>query len=148
MNYDILHELINRYENDMERIYGREHDELFKWKAMCTWRKEWLKSKDSFKDFSEQFTAAKKDCLAGRTNQCKAEYESNNKQCQNENQNVLVTDRIHGYGFSGGIGDINEFAGGVYDFCCNLITGKPRECPGGKRDSVNGGNIAHSVMVG
>ena len=61
MNYDILHELINRYENDMERIYGREHDELFKWKAMCTWRKEWLKSKDSFKDFSEQFTAAKKD---------------------------------------------------------------------------------------
>ena len=49
MNYDILHELINRYENDMERIYGREHDELFKWKAMCTWRKEWLKSKDSFK---------------------------------------------------------------------------------------------------
>lgn len=42
MNLENLHELIQRYENSIDWIYGTEHDELFKWRAMATWRKEWL----------------------------------------------------------------------------------------------------------
>ena len=47
MNLENLHELIQRYENSIDWIYGTEHDELFKWRAMATWRKEWLKPKDA-----------------------------------------------------------------------------------------------------
>lgn len=34
MNKENLHELINRYEDNIGLIYGDEHDELFKWRAM------------------------------------------------------------------------------------------------------------------
>ena len=61
MNLENLHELIQRYENSIDWIYGTEHDELFKWRAMATWRKEWLKPKDAFTSFADRFTAAKKD---------------------------------------------------------------------------------------
>ncbi len=61
MNTENLHELIRRYENSLDRIYGAEHDELFKWRAMATWRREWLKPEDAFASFGERFTAAKKD---------------------------------------------------------------------------------------
>ena len=61
MNYDNLHELINRYENGIDKIYNAEHNELFKWKAMHTWRKEWFKPSEAFRDFSERFSAAKRD---------------------------------------------------------------------------------------
>ena len=33
MNYDNLHELINRYESNIDILYNEEHDELFKWRA-------------------------------------------------------------------------------------------------------------------
>ena len=48
MNTENLHELIRRYEDGIEWIYGTKHDELFKWRAMATWRKEWLKPEGSF----------------------------------------------------------------------------------------------------
>ena len=37
-----LHELIRRYEDSLDWIYGTKHDELFKWRAMATWCREWL----------------------------------------------------------------------------------------------------------
>lgn len=61
MNTDNLHELINRYEASLDMIYGMEHDELFKWRAMATWRREWLKPDNAFASFAERFTAAKRD---------------------------------------------------------------------------------------
>ena len=40
MNADILHELIDRYELNIDKIYNAEHNELFKWRVMKTWREE------------------------------------------------------------------------------------------------------------
>ena len=62
MNTDNLHELINRYEASLNMIYGTpEHDELFKWRAMATWRREWFKPDNAYANFGERFTAAKRD---------------------------------------------------------------------------------------
>ena len=61
MNTENLHELIDRYENSLDMIYGPEHYELFKWISMATWRREWLKPDDAFANFGERFAAAKKD---------------------------------------------------------------------------------------
>ena len=61
MNYDNLHELINRYESNIDCIYNAEHDELFKWRAMFVWRQEWFKPEDAFSSFAERFSAAKKE---------------------------------------------------------------------------------------
>ncbi len=61
MNSDNLHELIGRYESSIDRIYNAEHDELFKWRAMKTWRNEWFKPEGHFSSFAERFSAAKKD---------------------------------------------------------------------------------------
>lgn len=60
MNLDNLHELINRYEEDIDNIYGEEHYELFKWEAMKVWRDEWFKPEDSFENFAERFNAARR----------------------------------------------------------------------------------------
>ena len=61
MNNDNLHILIDRYEENLDMLYGTKSNELFKWRAMKTWRQEWLKPKDSFSSFAERFSAAKKD---------------------------------------------------------------------------------------
>lgn len=61
MNKENLHELINRYEESIDTIYNEEHDELFKWKAMKTWRDEWFKPGSAFASFADRFSAAKKD---------------------------------------------------------------------------------------
>ena len=63
MNLDNLHELINRYEENLNTIYNDEHDELFKWRGMKTWQDEWFKPEDAFESFAERFTAAKRDFL-------------------------------------------------------------------------------------
>ncbi len=63
MNTDNLHELIDRYESKIDKLYNEEHDELFKWRAMKTWRDEWFKPETSFSSFAERFAAAKKDFL-------------------------------------------------------------------------------------
>lgn len=61
MNTDNLHELIRRYEDHIDKIYNAEHDELFKWKAMKTWRDEWFKPDGAFATFADRFNAARKD---------------------------------------------------------------------------------------
>ena len=61
MNTDNLHILIDRYEADLDNIYGAEHYELFKWCAMKTWQAEWFKPEDAFPSFADRFSAAKKD---------------------------------------------------------------------------------------
>ena len=61
MNLDNLHELICRYEAKLDKLYDENNDELFKWRAMKTWREEWFKPADSFPTFIERFTAARKD---------------------------------------------------------------------------------------
>lgn len=61
MNKDNLHELINRYESNIDKIYGTEHYELFKWCAVKCWRDEWFKPAGSFSSFAERFTAARRE---------------------------------------------------------------------------------------
>lgn len=61
MNTDNLHELINRYEENLAELYNCEHDELFKWKAMKVWRDEWFKPADAFASFADRYTAAKRE---------------------------------------------------------------------------------------
>ena len=61
MNTDNLHELIDRYESKIDKIYNVEHDELFKWRAIKTWRDEWFKPESSFPSFAGCFTAVRKD---------------------------------------------------------------------------------------
>ena len=61
MNFDNLHELINRYEAKIDLLYGKEHYELFKWCAVKCWRDEWFKPADSFPNFVERFAVAKKE---------------------------------------------------------------------------------------
>ena len=61
MNTDNLHELIHRYESNLDMLYGSVHDELFKWRALKTWQEQWFKPADAFADFSQRFQAAKKD---------------------------------------------------------------------------------------
>lgn len=61
MNLDNLHELINRYEENLGRIYNAESDELFKWRAMKTWQYEWFKPEGSFASFADRFAAARRD---------------------------------------------------------------------------------------
>ncbi len=61
MNYDNLHELINRYETNLDMLYNEENDELFKWRALYTWQAEWYKPKETFTSFAERYIAAKKD---------------------------------------------------------------------------------------
>ena len=61
MNTDNLHELIRRYESSLETLYNEDHDELFKWRAMKTWREEWFKPEGAFPSFAERFNAARKN---------------------------------------------------------------------------------------
>lgn len=63
VNLDNLHELINRYEENINTIYNDEHDELFKWRGIKTWQEEWFKPAEAFSSFADRFAAAKKDFL-------------------------------------------------------------------------------------
>ena len=40
MNLSNLHAIIDRYENGLSWIYGKNHYELFKWQALKTWQEE------------------------------------------------------------------------------------------------------------
>jgi hypothetical protein len=61
MNTENLHELINRYENNIDTLYNTEHDELFKWRATKVWRDEWFKPDNAFANFADRYTAAKRE---------------------------------------------------------------------------------------
>ena len=58
MNYENLHAIIERYENDFDFIYG-QNGEMFKWRALKTWQ-DAFHSPESKGDFKEKFNAAKK----------------------------------------------------------------------------------------
>ena len=59
MNYENLHTIIERYEKDLDEIYGNKHDELFKWRAVKAWQ-DAFHSAGSSGSFRERFSAAKK----------------------------------------------------------------------------------------
>ena len=61
MNLDILHRLIDRYEEKIDKIYNTDNYELFKWQATKTWQIEWNKPDDAFPTFADRFSAARKD---------------------------------------------------------------------------------------
>lgn len=42
MNKITLDELFNRYEENIDMLYDAEHDEIFKWRALKTFQKEWF----------------------------------------------------------------------------------------------------------
>lgn len=60
MDYDKLHELINRYETELDTLYGPSHDELFKWRAVKTWQDAMDPSNKTFATFADRFKATKK----------------------------------------------------------------------------------------
>ena len=61
MNQEILHTLIDRYEEKIDKLYNKENYELFKWQATKTWQEEWNKPDEAFASFADRFTAARKD---------------------------------------------------------------------------------------
>ncbi len=61
MNHDNLHELINRYESNIDMLYGAESYELFKWCALKCWQEEWNKPAGSFSSFADRFSAARRE---------------------------------------------------------------------------------------
>lgn len=64
MNKEILNELINRYEANLEIIYDKEkHNELFKWRAVQCWQREWIERAGEFSNFAERFSAARREFL-------------------------------------------------------------------------------------
>ena len=42
MNYENLHKIISRYEDDLENICGKVSDERFKWQATKAWQDAWF----------------------------------------------------------------------------------------------------------
>lgn len=59
MNTTTLDKLIDRYEANIDILYGKDHDELFKWRAMKTFQNEWFSKEHP--DFLSRFIAATKD---------------------------------------------------------------------------------------
>ena len=59
MNKITLDELFNRYEENIDMLYDAEHDEIFKWRALKTFQKEWFSLE--YTDFLSRFNAATKD---------------------------------------------------------------------------------------
>ena len=61
MNLDDLHELINRYEAKIDKLYGTDHYELFKWRATRCWQDNWNRPEEDFSSFAERFNASRKE---------------------------------------------------------------------------------------
>ncbi|MEF2941677.1 MAG: hypothetical protein U0O13_08795, partial [Oscillospiraceae bacterium] len=59
MNEQALDTLIRCYAQHMDTLYGEAHDELFKWRALKTFRDVWFQ--DGYADFTSRFEAATKD---------------------------------------------------------------------------------------
>lgn len=59
MNEQALDTLIRCYAQHMDTLYGDAHDELFKWRALKTFRDVWFQ--DGYADFTSRFEAATKD---------------------------------------------------------------------------------------
>lgn len=61
MNLENLNLLINRYEENIDLIYNKEHDELFKWKAVQHFRDVWYAPQNIGLSFAQRFNLAKKE---------------------------------------------------------------------------------------
>lgn len=61
MNYENLHELINRYEQNISLYNDSEHEEIFKWEATQTFQRVWFSSQAQELSFAELFHQATKD---------------------------------------------------------------------------------------
>lgn len=61
MNDDNLRELLDRYCGRIPVLYGDKHDELFKWKAVKTFRDVWFSPEAASEPFSVMFAAACRD---------------------------------------------------------------------------------------
>ena len=61
MNDKNLHELIDRYESNYALFNDKEHDEIFKWRAVQQFRSVWF-SNDRPSNFATLFKEAKKEC--------------------------------------------------------------------------------------
>lgn len=62
MNYENLHELINRYEAGLDITMNTDHHEQFKWEAVKTFRDVWFSEKAKEMSFAEMFNQARKGC--------------------------------------------------------------------------------------
>ncbi len=62
MNHANLHELINRYEANYYTVNNKEHDEIFKWRAVKQFNDVWYDKKYENLSFSQLFNKAKSEC--------------------------------------------------------------------------------------
>ena len=61
MNYENLHELINRYEQNIAFYNNSDNEEIFKWEAVQTFQRVWFSSRMHDLSFAELFRQATKD---------------------------------------------------------------------------------------
>lgn len=61
MNYENLHELINRYEQNLYIVNNDKNDEIFKWKAVRCFQDAWFSPDAAILPFHELFRRAKKE---------------------------------------------------------------------------------------
>lgn len=61
MNYKNLHELVNRYEQNIAFYNNDDNEETFKWEAVQTFQRVWFSSQAHDLSFSELFLQATKD---------------------------------------------------------------------------------------
>lgn len=59
MNTETLDALLDRYEANLDMLYDDENNELFKWRALKTFQREWFSAQHT--DFLTRFNAATKD---------------------------------------------------------------------------------------
>ena len=61
MNKENLHEIISRYEAQYDVINNKEHEEIFKWKAVECFQREWFSPDNEGLPFSVLFSKAKRE---------------------------------------------------------------------------------------
>ena len=61
MNKENLHEIISRYEAQYDVINNKEHEEIFKWKAVECFQREWFSPDNQELPFSVLFSKAKRE---------------------------------------------------------------------------------------
>lgn len=61
MNVENLHELINRYEQNLHYVNNADNDEIFKWKAVKCFQDAWFSPEAKTLPFHELFRRAKKE---------------------------------------------------------------------------------------
>lgn len=62
MNYNNLHELIRRYAQNYETFNNAENNEIFKWRAVYRFQKEWFSAENKNLPFADLFNKAKSEC--------------------------------------------------------------------------------------